>query len=172
MPIGFIPLDEFHKRKLQPVESLSLFVYDLKRLLIQAMPDIDIDARNQLLLHQFLMGLPLAVSKQLRVSDDAKSLDKAVERARLLMAIEKDQMQTAAVVEAGEVQELKKQISELGSKLLFWPCRKMRPDEATGRQNDASTVAGWAICSMTAPARVDHKRESAEYVGHVADLAT
>ena len=113
LPIGFIPLDEFHKRKLQPGESLSLFVYDLKRLLIQAMPDIDIDTRDQLLLHQFLTGLPLAVSKQLRVSDDAKSLDKAVERARLLMAIEKDQMQTAAVVEAGEVQELRKQISEL-----------------------------------------------------------
>ena len=43
MPIGFIPLDELHKRKLQPGESLSLFVYDLKRLLIQAMPDIDIN---------------------------------------------------------------------------------------------------------------------------------
>ena len=171
MPIGFIPLDEFHKRKLQPGESLSLFVYDLKRLLIQAMPDIDIDARDQLLLHQFLTGLPLAVNKSLRVSDDAKSLDKAVERARLLMAIEKDQMQTAAVVEAGEVQELRKQISGQ-NKLLFWPCRKMRLDEATGRQNDASTAAGWAICSVTAPARVDHKRESAEYVGHVADLGT
>ena len=76
------------------------------------MPDIDIDACDQLLLHQFLMGLPLAVSKQLRVSDDAKSLDKAVERAQLLMAIEKDQMQTAVVVEAVEVQELRKQISE------------------------------------------------------------
>ena len=48
----------------------------------------------------------------------------------------------------------------------------MRLDEATGRQDDASTAAGWAICSVTAPARVDHKRESAEYVGHVADLGT
>ena len=112
MPIEFIPLDKFHKRKLQPGESLLLFVYNLKRLLIQAMSDIDIDACDQLLLHQFLMGLPLAVSKQLRILDDAKSLDKAVERARLLMAIKKDQMQTAVVVGAGEVQELRKQISE------------------------------------------------------------
>ena len=45
MPIGLIPLDEFHKRKLQPGESLS-FVYNLNRLLIQAMPDIDINAIN------------------------------------------------------------------------------------------------------------------------------
>ena len=113
MPIVFIPLDEFHKRKLQPGESLSLFVHELKRLLLQAMPDIDTNARDQLLLHQFLTGLPLAVSKQLRASHDAKSLDKAVERARLLMAIERDQTQTAAAVEAGEVQELRKRISEL-----------------------------------------------------------
>ena len=113
LPIGFIPLDEFHKRKLQPGEPLSLFVYELKRLLLQAMPDIGTDARDQLLLHQFLTGFLLAVSKQLRASDDAKSLDKAVEHAQLLMAIERDQTQSAAVVEAGEVQELRKQISEL-----------------------------------------------------------
>ena len=42
------------------------------------------------------------VSKQLRALDDAKLLDKAVECARLLMAIERDQTQSAAVVEAGE----------------------------------------------------------------------
>ena len=34
--IGFIPLDEFHKCKLLPRESLSLFVYELKKLLHQA----------------------------------------------------------------------------------------------------------------------------------------
>ena len=96
LPIGFIPLDEFHKCKLQSGELLSLFVYELKRLLLQAMPDIDTNACDQLLLHQFLIGLPLAVSKQLRASDDAKSLDKAVERARLLMAIKRDEMQAAA----------------------------------------------------------------------------
>ena len=50
------------------------------------MPDIDTYAHNQLLLHQFLTGLILVVSKQLRVSNAAKSLDKDVEHAQLWLA--------------------------------------------------------------------------------------
>ena len=86
MLIGFIPLDEFHKRKLLPGESPSLIVYELKRLLLQARPDIDSDAQDELLLHQFLTGLPLAVGKQLKASDDAKSLDKAVDESNIQRA--------------------------------------------------------------------------------------
>ena len=105
----FITLDEFHKRRLHPGESL-LFVYELKRLLDQAMPGMDAAAREQLLLHQFLGGLPASVSKQIRVAGETKELDEAIECARLLMTIEGEQTPTAAVT---EVQELKKQISEL-----------------------------------------------------------
>lgn len=72
------------------------------------MPNIDSHAHNQLLLNQFL-----AVGKQLKASDDAKSLHKALEHARLLMTIEMEQIQTAAVVESSEVQQLRKQLSEL-----------------------------------------------------------
>ena len=55
------------------------------------MPDIDTDARDQLLLHQFVTSLPTVVSEPLRALDDAKLLDKPVERARLSMAIKNNQ---------------------------------------------------------------------------------
>ena len=110
VPEVFVTLDEFHKRRLLPGESLSLFVYELKKLLDQAMPGMDATAREQLLLHQFLGGVPAPISKQIRAAGETKALDKAVERARLLMTIEREQIATAAVT---EVQELKDQISQL-----------------------------------------------------------
>ncbi len=65
-PAGFVFLDEFHQRKLRPSESLSVFVYDLKRLLEQVMPELsDKKAKEQLLLHQFLSGLPASIGRQL-----------------------------------------------------------------------------------------------------------
>ena len=64
-PISFISLDDFHKRILRPGEPLSLYVHKLKQLLNQAMPNISAETAEQLLLHQFLTGLPHEVSKQL-----------------------------------------------------------------------------------------------------------
>ena len=61
MPTVFATLDEFHKHKSYPGESLSLFVYELKRLLDHSMPGMDAAAHEQLLLHQFLGGLPSLV---------------------------------------------------------------------------------------------------------------
>ncbi len=113
--MGFTSLEVFHHRKLRPGEALSLFVHELKKLLEQAMPELESTARQQLLLHQFLAGLPATVSKQLRASGDTKEIDDVVERARLLMALE-DQEQATAVVssaEASEVRQLKDKISEL-----------------------------------------------------------
>jgi len=65
------------------------------------MPDLDTNACDQLLLHQFVTSLSIVINKQLRVLDDAKSLDRVVECAWLLMAIENDRTQTTAVVDAG-----------------------------------------------------------------------
>ena len=61
--IQFVSLDDFHRRRLQPGESLLVFVHDLKRLLGQAMRDVQGTTRDQLLRHQFLAGLPTQVSK-------------------------------------------------------------------------------------------------------------
>ena len=68
-------------------EAVSVFVHDLKRLLDQAMPDLEKNARGELVLHQFIAGLPLHISTQLRATGDTKKLDETVERTRLLMTI-------------------------------------------------------------------------------------
>ena len=95
-PMGFVSLDTFHSRKLRPGEALSVFVHEFKKLLDLAMPDLDAAARDRLLLHQFLGGIPTAVSRQLRATGETKTLAVAVERARLLLALDEGN-QTAAV---------------------------------------------------------------------------
>lgn len=39
MPMSFVSLNDFHKRLQRPGEPLSLFVHELKQLLVRAMPD-------------------------------------------------------------------------------------------------------------------------------------
>ena len=113
MPMEFVSLDEFHRRKLRPGEALSVFVHALKKLLEQAMPGLDKPARDQLLLHQFLAGAPDAVSRQLRATGEIKTLDAAVARARLLMTID-DHGQAAAISEkTSEVEMLREQVALL-----------------------------------------------------------
>ena len=51
------------------------------------MPGLDKNAGEQMLIHQFLMGVPTAISRQLRATGEVKELTKVVERARLLMTI-------------------------------------------------------------------------------------
>ena len=95
-PMGFVSLDDFHKRKLHPGESLSVFMHTLKKLLSQAMPALEGEARDQLLVHQLLKGLPRPVSRQIRATGETADLGKIVERARLLMTMENHE-QTATV---------------------------------------------------------------------------
>ena len=54
MPMEFVSLDVFHRRKLQPGEALSVFVHDLKKLLEQVMSGLNAAAWGPLLLHQFI----------------------------------------------------------------------------------------------------------------------
>ena len=74
-PPEFVSLEQFHQRKIHPGESISIFGHELKKLLNQAMPNLAKEAKEQLLLHQFLVGLPPAVSRQLRAIDSAKFLE-------------------------------------------------------------------------------------------------
>ena len=55
-----------------------MFVHDMKVLLEQAMPRLDNTARDQLLLHQFLAGLPVSVSQQLRATGEARNLNSSI----------------------------------------------------------------------------------------------
>ena len=52
-PMGFIFLDDLHYRKLRPGEPISVFVHDLKKLIDHAIPNMEKEARDPLLLHQF-----------------------------------------------------------------------------------------------------------------------
>ena len=126
-PEAFVTLDEFHRRKLRPNESVSMFAYELKKLLQQAMPGIETTAREQLILHQFLAGLPIVISQQLRASGETKELDKVVDRARLLMAIN-DHSQVATITDHCEgdpvMKELKDQVATLTEQVAALTTRK------------------------------------------------
>ena len=111
-PTEFISLEKFRKRKILPGEAISLYLHELKTLLDQAMPGLAAEAKQQLLVHQFLAGLPVSVSQQLRATGDTKTLDQVVERAKLLMVV---QEQAAAITSEGEAEVLKlqAQVSQL-----------------------------------------------------------
>ena len=78
-PMSFISLDG---------ESLFLYIHELKQLLNQAMPDTSAQTMEQLLLHLFLKGLPIEVSKQLCATGATDTLKTAVKRAKTLMTVE------------------------------------------------------------------------------------
>ena len=63
VPARFVTLADFHRRCMRPGESLSVFAHELKRLLEQALPAADGNTSKQLLLHQFIKGLPARLSK-------------------------------------------------------------------------------------------------------------
>ena len=90
-PVQFVSLDDLGARKLRPNEALSVFLHELRQMLKQAMPEAGEGTRKQLLLHQFVSGLPVNISKQLRATGALDDLDIVVERAKLLMTIEEPQ---------------------------------------------------------------------------------
>ena len=71
--------------------------------------------RTQLVLHQFITGIPAHVSKQLRVTGKVGDLDKVLERAQLLLTIEKQRKSAAIEAKEGlsKVEALREQISAL-----------------------------------------------------------
>ena len=107
LPPTFTALEKFNGRSMLPGETLPLFIHDLKRLLDQAMLDLPNEAREQLLLHRFLAGLPSAISKQICSAGDTRALDMTVERVRLLMTIERDLEQTGVALISQEDQYYK-----------------------------------------------------------------
>ena len=136
-PMGFTSLEEFHRQKLQPGESVSVYLHDLKRLLDQALPDLEANARKQVVLHQFMSGLPSNISAQLRAMGDAKELDATVEKARLLLAIGSQTPSPAAAVgaEPNEVQQLKDQLTDLTQQVAV-----LTTQHASRRSKDVSQL--------------------------------
>ena len=111
-------MEQFHARKLRADEALSLYIHELKKLLEQAMPELTDDStRTQLVLHQFLAGIPEDISRQIRAMGAVTTLDQAAERARLLMDVNvpKSPHQAAAIADGQESQssKLEEQIAAL-----------------------------------------------------------
>ena len=126
MPVRFVSLADFHKRMLMPGESLSMYVHQLKQLINQAMPDISAAAKEQLLFHQFLSGLPQEVSKQLRVTGATTTLTGAVEHAKLLMTIEHHGETAAITTKQPEFLQLQQQLTDLSEQVAALSLRQPR----------------------------------------------
>ena len=70
-------------------------------------------ARDQLLLHQFLNGLLLAISKQLCSIGDTRRLEATVERAWLLIAISESDHEQKSIASISHNDTEVKECSEL-----------------------------------------------------------
>ena len=111
-PVQFVSMDDFHRCRLLPGESLSVFIHELKRLMDQAMPDADAQTRKQLLIHQFLTGIPVEMSKQLRAAGEIEDLDRLIQRAKLLMTLDCREKTTAVEKQQIDtVEALKQQVT-------------------------------------------------------------
>ena len=103
--VQFVSLDDYRAQKLTPNKVLSVFLHELRQMLKQAMREASEGTRKQLLLHQFVSGLPVNISRQLRATVALNNLDVVVKRAKLLMIIEEPQR--TAAVQSNEIQDLK-----------------------------------------------------------------
>eukprot|EP00731_Ephydatia_muelleri_P009992 Em0005g578a len=134
MPTGFVTLDQFYQRKLMPGESLFVFIHDIKKMLEHAMPKIDGETWNKLLLHQLMAGLPSEINKQLRATGETKDLDETIRRARLLLSLEEQHAATATVSnESSELdlklQSVSKQIETLTEQVSALVARNKKDKE-------------------------------------------
>jgi len=98
-----------------------VFVYDLKKLLEIAILLLNKEAKDSLLLHQFVAGLLEGIRRQIQVSGEVKTFEAAVTCTRLLMAL--DFQPVAAVHKptngSSEVQQLKDQVAVLTEQVAF-----------------------------------------------------
>ena len=134
MPTGVVTLDQFHQRKLMPGELLSVFIHDVKKMLERAMPNIDGETRNRLLLHQLMAGLPSEINKQLRATGETKDLDETIRRSRLLLSLEVQHAATTTVSNDSseldlKLQSVSKQIETLTSQESALVARKNKDKE-------------------------------------------
>ena len=83
------------------------------------MPELAEDASQQLLIHQFLAGLPAPVSHQLRAVGNTTNLEQIVERAKVLMVVDSSEKVAAVQSENSEVSSLKAQIQNLQNKSQY-----------------------------------------------------
>ena len=123
-----------------------IYVYELKQLLRQAMPELAENASQQLLIHQFLAGLPAPVSCQLQAVGNTTNLEQIVELAKVLMVVDSSEKIAAVQSENSEVSSLKAQIQELTEQVAALTTQKN-----SKKQINASIANKPAIYSVIAP---------------------
>ena len=84
----FKSLREFETRKQLPGKSSHVFLLILKKLLNKALPNLDQEAKENLLLHHFLDCLLNNIAQQLRAISEIKTTRQALARACLLFTVE------------------------------------------------------------------------------------
>ena len=88
---------------------------------------ISAETSEQLLLHQFLTGLPHEVSKPLRATRATTTLKTAVEQAKLIMAVEQHTPVAATQSPpSNEFHQLQQQISELTAQVAALSTQQSR----------------------------------------------
>eukprot|EP00731_Ephydatia_muelleri_P013328 Em0007g638a len=127
---SFNILEKF-QRKMFPGEALPVFLHDIKQLLEQAMPGLDAEAKEQLLLHQFVAGLPPAFSKPLRAAGNTTDLWSTVERAKLLNALENEQQTAGKLSKSARIQRpVSGKLQRGACRGQQTPCTPVSPIEA------------------------------------------
>ena len=71
--IQFTSLSDFHVRTMFPGERPQKFLFELKRLLNKAFPQMAEEAKEQLLFEQYIRGLPKSIYENIRTSPDIKT---------------------------------------------------------------------------------------------------
>ena len=83
------------------------------------------DASWQLLIHQFLIALLKLMDRHLRVVKNTTNLQQLVERTKVLMVVDENSREVAAVQsETSEPPKLKFKSKNLQHKWLHWPHRR------------------------------------------------
>ena len=102
-----------------------MYLYEPKWLLRQAMPELSGDARQQLLIHQFLNSLPVPVSRQLQAVGNTTNLEQLIKRTKVPMIVDHNSREIAAVhMETYKLPKLKIQIQELTAQVAALTTQK------------------------------------------------
>jgi len=154
-------LRAFNTMTLREGESPRTFLFELQRSLDLAMPELNREARECLLFHQFVNGLPEEISVDIKTSRECLTTNAALARALLLTAVRKRRPATvaAAVESAAVVNTNDSTALALRVDLLERELRRLQTSEASGEPD-----AGDAIAAVT-PARLKKRFNSGRYAG-------
>jgi hypothetical protein len=153
-------MNEFEHRRLLPGETPRVFLYNLKRLLETAMPELSGEAKEKFLFHKFIEGLPKDVSRLMRSSvTDINTTKEALAKANsLTVNFEGDLKEVASVQENEE--KFGKILSEMNRRLESLESEQKVAIVQEG--NDSKTSQGTVVhCNVQVVANMVTQKVSA-----------